>query len=734
MKTTHNHSHGHVCKGGHAHGDRFGHIHTGAACCSACGTEAATAAAPQREESGADHHEDSGDGDNPDLPAQAKSISKVNASPADTGHCCDSGGDENEPSCSCCSVISFNESEEDEIEEQNQFKREIRLLGTIGAVFALLLIFENQIENITGPYTLQAIFTALYLICGVPVLKTAFRAVRKLDLFNEFTLMSTATIAAIGIGKMSEAVGVMLFYRIGEAFQENASSQSRRSIKSLLAQKPMFARIIRGGQEINAAPKDVRKGDLIKVLPGEMIPIDGVVKNGASLIDSSAITGESVPVAAAEGTSVHGGTLSLDGMLLVEASGPFEDSTIARILEMVQNAVERKSPTERFITRFAKWYTPAVFAIASLVAFAPPLAGYGEFSDWLYRGLVLLVISCPCALVISIPLGYFGGIGAASKRGILVKGANVFDSLAKINIAIFDKTGTLTRGVFEVAEIMPDDGVTKEELLETAAMAEAGSNHPIARSIARTAGNKASQPEDARLTQLAGKGIIYETNGTVIAAGNKLLMADFGIETRETSENGTVVNVLKNNKYLGYITVSDRARAESRNAVRDLKKLGVSSVYMLTGDRKSTASHIARELDLDDFRAELLPEDKVSALEELSGGEKERTIFVGDGANDGPVLVSAGIGVAMGGLGSQVAVEVADVVLLDDSPSRVAELIRIGKKTRSIVWQNVALALGVKGAFIVLGAMGLASLWEAVFADVGVALLAVLNSARAAKI
>lgn len=742
MKTTHEHSHGHVCSGGHAHGSSFTHIHTGSACCSACGTEAAAPAVSQREGTSSDHHEDSGDGDSSDLPDRPKPISKGSTPPAgknhcqlshnDSDNCC--GEDEDESSCSCCSAISFDESEEGELEEQNHFRQEIFLLGSIGAVFALLLIFENQIENIVGAYTVCAAFIALYLICGVPVLKMALRAARKLDFFNEFTLMSTATIAAIGIGEMSEAVGVMLFYRLGEAFQEKAASQSRHSIKSLLAQKPMFARIVRGGEEINSAPKDVRKGDLIKVLPGEMIPIDGVIKNGAALIDSSAITGESVPVAASAGTNVYGGTLSLDGMLLIEASGPFEDSTIARILEMVQGAVERKSPTERFIARFAKWYTPAVFAIATLIAFVPPLAGYGAFSDWLYRGLVLLVISCPCALVISIPLGYFGGIGAASNRGILVKGASVFDSLSKISIAVFDKTGTLTRGVFEVASIVPSNGVTKEELLGTAALAEAGSNHPIARSIERAAAIKISQPQDARLTQLAGKGIIYEAGGTVIAVGNSLLMSDFGADAPEVFESGTVVYILKNNKYLGYITVSDQVREESCGAITELRKLGVNSVYMLTGDRGDAASRVARELGLDDFRAELLPEDKVSALKDLSGNETERTIFIGDGANDGPVLVSAGIGVAMGGLGSQVAVEVADAVILDDSPSKVAELFKIGEKTRAIVWQNVSLALGVKGVFIVLGAMGVASLWEAVFADVGVALLAVLNSTRAAKI
>lgn len=726
MKETHGHAHGLVCGGHHSHSGH-GHIHAGGACCSTCGTFAASASATrQTEQKDAARGDDpGGDGEEPDPPSHPGQISP------DSSKTCGASVPGGVESCSC-SEINFDESGDEEHEEQSEFRREIRFLGTIGAIFALLLIFENQIENITGPYPLFAVFAALYLICGVPVLRAALRLARGLDFFNEFTLMSVATVAAIGIGEASEAVGVMLFYRLGEAFQEKASSQSLRSIKALLAQKPMFARIIREGEEITAAPGDARKGDIIKVLPGEMIPVDGIVQSGVSLIDNSAITGESVPVSASGGSAVHGGTLSLDGMLLIEASGPFEDSTIARILEMVRNAVARKSPTERFITRFAKWYTPAVFAAAALIAAVPPLAGFGEFNDWLYRGLVLLVISCPCALVISIPLGYFGGIGAASKRGILVKGAGVFDALAKMDIAVFDKTGTLTKGVFEVTCTAPADGVTSAELLTAAALAEAGSNHPIARSIEKAAG-KAVMPEDARLTQIAGKGMLYEDNGTSIAAGNRALMADLGADIPEYDGSGSEVHVLKNSEYLGRITVSDRLREESGQSVKELRLLGVNGIYMLSGDKKGEAGRIASELGLDGFRAELLPEDKVNALKELSGGETARTIFVGDGANDGPVLVSAGIGVAMGGLGSQVAVEVADAVILDDSPSKLVELIKIGKKTRVIVWQNVVLALGIKGLFIVLGAAGAASLWEAVFADVGVALLAILNSTRAAK-
>jgi len=718
MKNIHDKAHSHgfgMANGGHVHSE----IHAGSCCCSTCGVEPKTTRFSAEDCARNDSRADSDDSDE-DLP-------DCTSLPAGKGLA------DKKTGCSCCSG-SVDLSGEEEEEEQNQFRREMRLLALMGAIFALTLIFERQIIDTAGAMSLYALLIVMYLICGTPVLKVALAAVRRFDLFNEFTLMSAATLAAIGIGEISEAVGVMLFYRVGEAFQEKAASQSRNSIKALLAQKPMFARIIREGNETNASPGDVRKGDVVKVLPGEMIPIDGVVKHGTALIDSSAMTGESVPVAASAGTSVHGGTLSLDGMLLVEASGPFEDSSIARILEMVQNAVGRKAPTERFIARFAKWYTPAVFAIASCVALIPPIAGYGSFSSWLYRGLVLLVISCPCALVISIPLGYFGGIGAASRHGILVKGAYVFDSLAKITSVIFDKTGTLTYGVFEVTDLLPANGVTGEELLKTAALAEAASNHPIARGVIRTAGNEIVQPPEAEVTQISGKGIVYRANETRIAAGSASLMNDFGVKVPDVLESGSVVHVMKNAKYLGYLVVSDRIRNEAADAVKELRNFGVRNVFMLTGDRAETAAGVSRELGLDGHRAELLPEDKVSALLELSGQDASQTLFVGDGANDGPVLVSAGIGVAMGGLGSQVAVEVADAVILDDSPAKAAQLFKIGKKTRRIVWQNVVFAMAVKGAFIVLGAAGLASLWEAVFADVGVALLAVLNATRSTRI
>ncbi|NLD04957.1 MAG: heavy metal translocating P-type ATPase [Synergistaceae bacterium] len=644
---------------------------------------------------------------------------------------------DDEHQCSCCSSSGneniFCESEEDENEERANFTREITFLSITGVIFVLLLATEEFYSGSINGVLLSSAFMILYLVCGLPVLKSAFRAILKFDVFNEFTLMGSATLSAVAIGEMSEAVGVMIFYRLGEAFQERTSSRSKRSIKALLATKPLFARIIKDGELIETDPKEIVKGDIIQVLPGEMIPIDGIIRSGASDIDSSSMTGESIPVHAVQGDQVHGGTLALDGLLTIEAAGPFEDSTIAKMLDMVQNAAARKSPTERFITRFAKWYTPAVFAIALMVAFIPPLTGHGEFRDWFYRGLVMLVISCPCALVISIPLGYFGGIGSASKRGILVKGANVFDALGKVTIAIFDKTGTLTYGRFKVTKVVPFGEVSREELLKTAAAVEMGSTHPVAASIIEAAGETKIDP-DALMTQSSGKGMILTKGDSITAVGNTALMKDFGITAEDVSTHGTVVHVMKNSLYMGYIVLQDSLRKESGRAIRELREHGIKEIYMLTGDRESVAGLISDELGLNGYRSELMPEDKVEALKEICKGETQKTLYVGDGINDGPVLVTSETGIAMGGFGSQVAVEVADAVILDDSPLKVVELLRIAKKTRTIVWQNVFMALGVKGIFLIGGAAGIAGLWEAVFADVGVALLAILNSTRASKI
>ncbi len=644
--------------------------------------------------------------------------------------------DPHEHHCSCCSGSAeediFCESEEEAGEERAEYLKEIKLLSVSGILFVLLLTAEELFPWMIGPLILKSAFIALYLICGVPVLRSALHAISRFDIFNEFTLMAAATLAALAIGEMSEAVGVMLFYRIGEAFQERAASGSRRSIKALLAAKPLSARVLRNGEETEIDPKEIIRGDIVRVKPGEMIPIDGIIRSGASDIDSSPMTGESIPRHATVGESVYGGTLSLDGLLTVEAAGPYEDSTISRMLEMIQNAVSRKSPTERFITKFAKWYTPAVFAIAAAVALVPVLAGYGEFREWIYRALVLLVISCPCALVISVPLGYFGGIGSASKKGILVKGANVFDSLGRVTTAVFDKTGTLTYGRFSVAKTVPSPGSSAKDLLLAAAAAEAGSAHPVAAAIRQAAGETDTVP-DAVLKQVSGKGMVLSAGGSVIAAGNSALMADHGITTEEISDPGSIVHVMKDGIYLGYIVLSDTPREGSKKAILELRKEGISGVYMLTGDRENAAALISEELGLDGYRFGLMPEDKVAALKEICGGNTEKTIYVGDGINDGPVLVTSETGIAMGGLGSKLAVEAADAVILDDSPLKVAELLRIAKRTRAIVRQNIFMALGVKAIFLIGGAAGVAGLWEAVFADVGVALLAILNATRASR-
>ena len=665
-----------------------------------------------------------------------------NHSHDDLSHCCGADcpqhhvhGHDNACGCASCHIVDniFSENEADEKEENSEFRKEVTYLGICGAIFAAALALEEFAPGIAPAWAFSALFLALYAATGWPVLHQMLRAISRGDIFNEFTLMGGATIAALAIGEMSEAVGVMLFYRLGEAFQERASSNSRRSIKALLAQKPMTARLVIDDKIVEKEPGEIVRGDIVQVLPGEIIPIDGEIISGTSQVNTSAITGESMPVAAGVGSEVHGGTLSIDGVLLIRAAGPFEDSTISRMLTMVQEAVERKSPTERFITRFSKWYTPAVFFLAAAVIIVPPLAGYGTWHEWIYRGLVLLVISCPCALVISIPLGYFGGIGAASKRGILVKGANVFDAVGSVQFAVFDKTGTLTYGKFSVAKLLPAPGITDKELLDAAAKAEYGSTHPVAKAIAAAAGEE-PVPEGAEITQVPGKGMVYKEGGETILAGNGALLNEYGITAPEIKEEGTIVNVVKDGKYIGSITVADSIRKDAASAVKELHDLGIKDVYMLTGDRKESAEDVAEAAGLDGFKAELLPGDKVEALKQLCGGDTKKTLYVGDGVNDGPVLVTSETGIAMGGFGSQVAVEVADAVILDDSPSKVAELLRIAKKTRVIVWENVVMALGVKGIFLIMGIAGLAGLWEAVFADVGVALLAILNSARATRI
>lgn len=613
--------------------------------------------------------------------------------------------------------------------------REPVQLGLAAILFGLGLVFEDRLAAAGYGFWVQLLCYALpYALCGASVLKKGAISVLRKDIFNEFTLMGVATLAAIAIGELPEAVGVMLFYRVGEAVQERAASRSRRSISALLAARPSVAHALKDGAVEDLDPAELTIGAHILVKPGEKIPLDGMVLSGTSQVDTSPLTGESVPVRAETGGRVFAGTVNLEGALTVEVTALFENSSVARILDLVERATAAKAPTERFITRFARIYTPIVVLGAALVALVPPLMGLGTFSEWLYRALVLLVISCPCALVISIPLGYFGGIGAASRRGILVKGGQVLDALRHIRTVAMDKTGTLTLGVFEVNRLLPASGVQGSDLLRVAALAESRSTHPLARSILKAAQEQSEPipdlPESMEVTEFSGKGVRARSATHAILVGNEALMEQEGISgVQPVDVPGTVVHVAENGKYLGAVVVSDVVRKESAAAMQALLGMGVERLVMLTGDRQEAADAVARELGITETRAGLLPEGKAAALAEL--GPSQEILFVGDGINDAPVLATAGVGVAMGGLGSEAAIEVADAVILDDSPAKLPELLAIAARTRAIVWQNIGLALGVKGVVMGLGIAGLSGLWEAVFADVGVALLAVLNASRA---
>ena len=656
----------------------------------------------------------------------------VNLNDIDTGH-----------ACACCAHDHDHDHEHSPADQ----RRELIKMGVSALLFAIGMVADERLAAYMPAWLVIAVFYALpYILCGYEVLSVGLKSILKGDFFNEFTLMGGATIAAIALGQLPEAVGVMLFYCVGEFVQERAAGRSRRSIKALLAARPSIAHeMLPDGTTRDVEPEALGPGSHILVRPGEKIPLDGAVLEGESQVDTSPLTGESVPQRIAPGSRVLAGTINLNAALRVEVTTAFADSSIARILEMVENAVARKAPTERFITRMARWYTPAVTGIALLVAVLPPLFGLGPFSQWIYRALVLLVISCPCALLISIPLGYFGGIGAASRRGILIKGGAVLDNLRDIRVAALDKTGTLTEGVFEVNAVLPAPGISEEELMAAAALAESRSNHPIARSVLRAAQNRGIDADDTCLTsmeEMPGMGVVAtittnndaasSTAATELLAGNAALLTSRGLTPVEVNIPGSVVQVAKGGKVLGALVVADRLKPQSPQAIEALRHLGVQHIAMLTGDREEQARPVAQQLKLDSLRAGLLPEDKAGALEAL--GPVKNTIFVGDGINDAPVLATAGVGVAMGGLGAEAAIETADVVILDDNPARLPELLRIARRTRAIVWQNIVMALGIKGLFMALGIVGLSGLWEAVFADVGVALMAVLNAARAGKI
>ncbi len=625
--------------------------------------------------------------------------------------------------------ISDEESEED-VPEQGEIQRII----FSACLFAAGIIYEGVFEGTFSP-SIETVFLLIcyaipYLLCGYNVLRQAFQGILRGDIFNEFTLMGGATIAAIAIGEYQEAVGVMLFYCLGEYLQEKAAGKSRKSIEHLLAARPNIAHAYEGEKLVDKSPEEITTGTRIAVFPGEKIPLDGTVYTGVSQVDASPLTGESLPVEIGVGSQVQAGTINLGGNIVVEVTAPFTESSIARVLAMVEDASARKAPTERFITRFARYYTPAVVFCALLVALIPPLLFQAPWQEWIYKSLILLVISCPCALLISIPLGYFGGIGAASRRGILVKGGHVFDDLRHINIIGFDKTGTLTKGRFSVTQLIPAEGVTPEELLHTAALAESRSNHPIARSIIEAA-PELRNIQEVEIQELPGRGIRAQYQNEEILAGNKTLLHEYGLSPITFTGEGSAVHVAKGNQVLGVILVDDTVRPESAQTIATLKEMGITSIAMLTGDRISSAQRMAQQLGIDIVKAPLLPEDKVQAMQEL--GDTHNLLFAGDGINDAPVLTTAGVGIAMGGLGSEVAIESAAAIILVDSPARIPELLRIGKQIRAIIWQTIVLANSIKLLFIDLGIAGLSGLWEAIFADVGVALLCVLNATRALK-
>ena len=596
------------------------------------------------------------------------------------------------------------------------------------------LIFEEKLQNTPFEIAEYAVFVTGYLIVGWKVIATAVKNIIHGQFFDEQFLMAIATLGAFAIHQMPEAMAVMLFYVTGELFQDIAVNRSRKSIKALLEIKPEYANLLSNGVDVKVSPESIRVGDIIIVKAGEKIPLDGIVIEGNSFVDISALTGESVPRKLKENDTALSGTINQTGVLTIKVTKLFSESSVSKILELVENASSKKAETEKFITTFAKYYTPLVVIGAFLLAILPPLLFSGQtFEVWIYRALVVLVISCPCALVISIPLGYFGGIGNASRKGILVKGSNFLDALTQVKTVVFDKTGTLTKGEFKVSDIITSNGFTKEQILEYAAYAEANSNHPVAKSISEAFGRDVEKHRIKHVEEISGYGIKAKIDDKAVLAGNDKLLHKENIVHQVCNVDGTVVHVAFDAVYAGYIIISDTLKDDAIEAIEKLKEKKIETV-MLTGDNQFAAAAIAKKMNIDKFYYELLPEDKVKHIENLMLESKEgKVAFVGDGINDAPVIARADIGIAMGALGSDAAIETADVVLMTDSPSKVALAIDIAKRTRSIVWQNIYFAMGVKLVFIVLGILGVATMWEAVFGDMGVALIAVFNAIRTLK-
>ncbi len=611
----------------------------------------------------------------------------------------------------------------------SEFRKEVIKILVAGAIMVSGLVMD------LSPRLELILFLAAFLIVGSPVLLRAVNNIKRGQVFDENFLMSIATIGAFIIGQYAEGVGVMLFYQVGELFQDVAVHRSRKSISDLMDIRPDYAHLKLGDTIKTLSPEEVRIGDLIIVKPGEKIPLDGRVIDGQSSVDTSNLTGESMPRDIQVGDEILSGFVNINGMLTIEVSKTFGESTAAKILDLVQNASSKKAPTENFITKFARYYTPAVVFGALGIALLPPLITGASFSEWLYRALIFLVISCPCALVISIPLGFFGGIGGASNKGILIKGSNYLEALNQVEAVVFDKTGTLTKGVFQVTEINPSDDFNSEDLLEMAAYAESYSNHPIALSILKAYKLAVDKTLVDSYEEIAGNGIKAVIKGSQILAGNAKLMAEENIQFENVDSIGTIIHLAFDKVYAGYIVIADEVKADSKKAIKEIKSLGIKKTIMLTGDTKAVGEKIAKDLGLDEVYSQLLPHEKVEKLEMIENRKSSngKIIYVGDGINDAPVLARADIGVAMGGLGSDAAIEAADVVIMMDEPSKIATAIRIAKRTRTIVWQNIFFALGVKGVFLIMGAFGIATMWEAVFADVGVAVIAILNSTRAMK-
>ena len=617
----------------------------------------------------------------------------------------------------------------------SKLKKRLYRIIAAGVLFALGMILKGN------EYVTAGLLVASYVIVGYDVILKAVKNIMRGKVFDENFLMAIATFGAFGLKDFDEAAAVMLFYQIGELFQSYAVNQSRKSISDLMDIRPDYANVKRDGKIETVDPEEVSVDDIIVVKAGERVPLDSIVIEGHSSLDTSALTGESVPRDVGEGDPLLSGCININGLITARVTREYGESTVSKVLDLVENASSKKSTSENFITKFAKYYTPTVVISAVLLSLIPPaflaLTGGGSFfslfPDWFKRSLIFLVISCPCALVISIPLSFFGGIGGAAKRGILVKGSNYLEAIAQADTIVFDKTGTLTKGVFVVEEAHPADHVTKEELIEMAAYAECYSSHPIAQSLRKAYGKEIDQSQVTEVTEIAGKGLSAKVGGKTIYAGNKKLMEQIGVNCPDAVAYATVVYVAVETSYAGYVIINDVVKDDSAKAISGLKDIGIKKTVMLTGDSKASGERVGQMLGLDEIYTQLLPGDKVDMVEKLLAeeGEKSRLAFVGDGINDAPVLARADIGIAMGGLGSDAAIEAADIVLMTDEPSKIVTAIRIAKKTLGIAHQNTVFALVIKIGVMILGALDMANMWAAVFADVGVAVIAILNSLRA---